>query len=73
MDIIFHIGEFNVEFTISGNPFHHKPNSDIVFCKNCHAFVLNFQLFNQPLPSADIEGLRFSLDFPFERPVCTIG
>jgi hypothetical protein len=46
MDITFCIGEFTLDITIAGNPFHHKPNTDIIFCKNCHAFVLNFKLFN---------------------------
>jgi hypothetical protein len=50
-------------------------NSDIKFCAGCHAYVLNFKLFNQPIPKTDIEGFRFEPNFPFnlERPVCTLG
>jgi len=46
MDITFNIGGFNLDITIAGNPFHMKPDTDIIFCKECHAFVLNFKLFN---------------------------
>jgi hypothetical protein len=42
MDISFYIGEFTLEITVFGNPFHHKKDTDITFCKGCHAFVLNF-------------------------------
>jgi hypothetical protein len=72
-DISFCIGEFTLELTAAGNPFHHKKDTDIRFGSGIHAFVLNFKLFNQPIPKTDIEGLRFELEFPFERPVCTIG
>jgi len=75
MDINIDLGGFNLEFTIAGNPFHHKNNSDIIFCKNCHAFVLNFMLFNKAINAPEIEGLRFDLDFDFDfsLPVCLIG
>merc|ERR1712045_6472 len=29
-DITFHIGEFQLEFTVAGNPFHHKKDTDII-------------------------------------------
>jgi hypothetical protein len=79
MDITFHIGEFQLEFTVAGNPFHHKKDTDIIFCPGCHAFVLNFKLFNQPIQLPDIEGLRFDppqfggLPFDFNKPICAIG
>jgi hypothetical protein len=73
MDIAFHIGEFQLDISIAGNPFHHKRDTDITFGKNMHAFVLNAKFFNQAIPKADIEGLRFSFDFDFDRPVCLIG
>jgi len=77
MDITFHIGDFSLEITVPGNPFHHKNNSDITFCKGCHAFILNFTLFNKTLPSLLIEGLRFpdwpDFDFDFNLPVCLFG
>jgi hypothetical protein len=75
MDFTFYIGEFTVEFTVPGNPFHHKKDSDITFCKNCEAFVLNFKIFNQNLPKLDIDALRWQpdFDFDFSLPVCVIG
>jgi hypothetical protein len=75
MDITFHIGEFELGFTLSGNPFHHKKDTDIVFCKNCHAFILNAVFFNQPLQLPEIEGLRFEPNFPFDfsLPTCLFG
>jgi len=75
MDLTFHIGEFKVEFTINGNPFHHKQNSDITFGRNLDAFVLNFKIFNANLPKFDIDALRWDLDFDFDfsLPVCVIG
>jgi len=75
MDITFCIGEFTMELTIAGNPFHQKKDSDITFCKNCHAYVLNFKLFNKNIPKIDIEGLRLNPDFSFDfsLPTCIIG
>jgi hypothetical protein len=75
MDINIYIGDFNIAFTIAGNPFHHKNNSDIIFCKNCHAFVLNFKIFNKAISLPEIEGLRFDPDFNFDfsLPTCIIG
>jgi hypothetical protein len=72
-DITFCLGEFTLELTATGNPFHHKKDTDIKFCAGCDAFVLNFKLFNQPIPKSEVEGLRFDFEFPFEQPVCTIG
>jgi hypothetical protein len=46
MDLSFHIGEFNLEFAIAGNPFHHKRDTDIKFGVGIHAFVLNAVFFN---------------------------
>ena len=75
MDISFYIGDFALEFTIDGNPFHGKLDSDITFCKGCHAFVLNFKIFNKilGLPEIQLPGLRLpDFDFDFNLPVCPI-
>jgi hypothetical protein len=75
MEIDFHIGEFELNIIMPGNPFHQKNNTDIIFGKNIHAFVLNIKIFNQNIPRIDLEGLRFepSFDFDFSLPVCNIG
>ena len=75
MDITLHVGAFEYAFSMAGNPFHHDHDADIIFCRGCNAFILNAKLFNQNIPRADIEGLRFDLDFEFDfnLPVCNIG
>jgi len=74
MDITFHIGEFTLEITKFGNPFHQKKDTGITFCKGCHAFVLNFSLFNQVIQLPQLEGLRLQPEFSFDfsLPTCPI-
>jgi hypothetical protein len=75
MDFKFFANGLSYDFSIAGNPFHHSNNSDIIFGRDIHAFVLNAKLFNQNLPKADIEGLQFDIDFEFDfnLPVCLVG
>jgi hypothetical protein len=75
MDIDFHIGDFQLDITVAGNPFHQKNGTDIIFGKGLHAFVLNIKLFNQAITRPEIEINRFEPSFPFDfnLPVCTIG
>jgi hypothetical protein len=75
MDFEFYIGGFTLDITVPGNPFHHKPDTVINFGTGLHAFVLNFNLFNQPIQKPEFDLLNFepSFDFDFTRPVCTIG
>jgi hypothetical protein len=73
MDITFHMGEFSLEITKPGNPFHQRPNTDITIGKNLHGYILNFKLFNQVIQLPDIEGLRLpDFNFDFNLPVCPI-
>jgi hypothetical protein len=75
MDIDFHIGEFELDITVPGNPFHQKKDTDIIFGKGIHAFVLNMKIFNQNLPKIEFDRFRWEpdFDFNFSLPVCNIG
>jgi hypothetical protein len=55
MDIDFHIGDFQLDITVAGNPFHQKNGTDIIFGKGLHAFVLNIKLFNQAITRPEID------------------